>query len=116
RELKHLLTRIRRNSDNLLVLAGHETGRRRSRPMELLEVIRAAKAQVEGEDRVVTQVRADVAIAAQAVNDVIHLLAELLENAIMFSPSVPKVLVSSNRADGGGLMLSVIDQGIGMTA
>jgi len=115
-ELNHLVTRMRRNSDNLLVLAGHDTDRRRGRPMELLEVIRAAKAQVEGADRVVTQVRADVAVTGQAVHDVIHLLAELLENAIMFSPSGSKVLVSSNRADGGGLMLSVIDQGIGMTA
>src|SRR5690606_20499698 len=62
----------------------------------------------------VTEVRADIAIAGRAVNDVVHILAELLENAIVFSPAGSKVSVTSSRVDKD-LMLTVVDQGIGMT-
>ncbi len=114
-KLDHLATRMRRNSENLLVLAGQEAARKWSQPVELMDVVRAALGEVESYDRVNIQVRSDVAVVGQAVTDVVHLLAELVENAVSFSSSDTKVLISSNRIDGGGLMIAASDQGIGMT-
>jgi signal transduction histidine kinase len=114
--LDHLATRMRRNSENLLVLAGQEAARRRSEPIELLDVVRAAVSEVENYSRAVLRVQSEVALAGQAVSDIVHLLAELVENALWFSPAETKVFVSSNRIDGSGVMISVTDQGIGMTA
>src|SRR5690606_23003881 len=84
-KLDHLATRMRRNSENLLVLAGQEAARRWSQPVVLMDVVRAALGEVESYDRVSIQVQSDAAIAGQAVNDVVHLLAELIENAVSFS-------------------------------
>ncbi|WP_157099621.1 sensor histidine kinase [Microbispora sp. ATCC PTA-5024] len=114
-KLDHLATRMRRNSENLLVLAGQEPARRWSQPVEITDVIRASLSEVEGYERVVLNFPSDVAIAGQAVNDVIHLLAELVENALSFSARDTRVIVSGNRIDGGGVMVSVTDSGIGMT-
>ncbi|GAA0428938.1 hypothetical protein Acor_39670 [Acrocarpospora corrugata] len=114
-KLDHLATRMRRNSENLLVLAGQEPARRWSQPVELTDVIRAALSEVEGYERVVINIPSDVALAGQAVNDVIHLLAELVENALSFSARDTRVVASGNRIDGGGVMVSVTDGGIGMT-
>ncbi|WP_240506581.1 nitrate- and nitrite sensing domain-containing protein [Thermoactinospora rubra] len=114
-KLDHLATRMRRNSENLLVLAGQEIARKWTQPVELLDVVRAALGEVENYDRVSIQVASDVAVVGQAVNDVVHLLAELVENAISFSRHDTKVVISSSRIDGGGVMVSVSDQGIGMT-
>ncbi|MEO3858948.1 nitrate- and nitrite sensing domain-containing protein [Acrocarpospora sp. B8E8] len=114
-KLDHLATRMRRNSENLLVLAGQEPARRWSQPVELTDVIRAALSEVEGYERVAINIPSDVALAGQAVNDVIHLLAELVENALSFSARDTRVVVSGNRIDGGGVMVSVTDGGIGMT-
>ncbi|MGW5266969.1 sensor histidine kinase [Microbispora sp. NPDC004025] len=114
-KLDHLATRMRRNSENLLVLAGQEPARRWSRPVEITDVIRASLSEVEGYERVVLNFPGDVSIVGQAVNDVIHLLAELVENALSFSPRDTRVVVSGNRIDGGGVMVSITDSGIGMT-
>ncbi|WP_283134213.1 sensor histidine kinase [Rhizohabitans arisaemae] len=114
--LDHLATRMRRNSENLLVLAGQEPARRWSQPVPVVDVVRAALSEVENYDRVNLQVQSGIAVAGQAVNDVVHLIAELVENAISFSPRDTRVVVSSNRIDGGGLMLGISDAGIGMTA
>ena len=114
-KLDHLATRMRRNSENLLVLAGQEAARRWSEPVELMDVVRAALGEVESYDRVSVQVQSEAAIAGQAVNDVVHLLAELIENAVSFSSRDTKVIISSSRIDGGGLMVSVTDHGISMT-
>ncbi|WP_344949355.1 sensor histidine kinase [Sphaerisporangium flaviroseum] len=113
--LDHLATRMRRNSENLLVLAGQEPARRWSQPVPLLDVTRASLSEVENYERVAMQVPSGVSIVGQAVNDVIHLLAELVENAISFSPRETRVTVSGNRIDGGGVMISITDAGIGMT-
>ncbi|MFI7128847.1 nitrate- and nitrite sensing domain-containing protein [Nonomuraea sp. NPDC050153] len=113
--LDHLATRMRRNSENLLVLAGQEPPRRWSKPVKLVDVARASLSEVENYERVVLQVPDGVSIAGQAVNDVIHLIAELVENALSFSPQETKVMVSGSRIDGGGMMLSITDAGIGMT-
>ncbi|MEW9547675.1 nitrate- and nitrite sensing domain-containing protein [Nonomuraea sp. NPDC050783] len=114
-KLDHLATRMRRNSENLLVLAGQEAARKWSEPVELMDIVRAALGEVESYDRVSIQVQSDVAVAGQAVTDVVHLLAELIENAVSFSPRETKVVISSSRIDGGSLLLSVTDNGIGMS-
>ncbi|MEV4067042.1 sensor histidine kinase [Nonomuraea dietziae] len=114
-KLDHLATRMRRNSENLLVLAGQDPPRRWSQPVQLVDVARASLSEVENYDRVTLQVPGGAAVAGQAVNDVIHLLAELVENALAFSPRETHVVVSGNRIDGGGVMVSITDSGIGMT-
>ncbi|SEM16165.1 nitrate- and nitrite sensing domain-containing protein [Nonomuraea pusilla] len=114
-KLDHLATRMRRNSENLLVLAGQDPPRRWSQPVKLVDVARASLSEVEYYERVVLQVPDGVSVAGQAVNDVIHLLAELVENALSFSPRETRVTISGSRIDGGGVMLSITDAGIGMT-
>ncbi|MFD1540228.1 sensor histidine kinase [Nonomuraea guangzhouensis] len=114
-KLDHLATRMRRNSENLLVLAGQEAARRWSEAVELMDVVRASLGEVESYDRVSVQAQSAAAIAGQAVSDVVHLLAELVENAVSFSSRDTKVIISSSRIDGGGLMVSVTDHGIGMS-
>ncbi|MFF0573428.1 sensor histidine kinase [Streptosporangium saharense] len=114
--LDHLATRMRRNSENLLVLAGQEPARRWSQPIPLIDVVRASLSEVENYERVTLNLSAGVSVVGTSVNDVVHLIAELVENAISFSPKETKVVVSSNRIDGGGVMVSVADLGIGMTA
>ncbi|MFC3983581.1 sensor histidine kinase [Streptosporangium jomthongense] len=114
--LDHLATRMRRNSENLLVLAGQEPARRWSQPIPLIDVVRASLSEVENYERVALHLSAGVSVVGTSVNDVVHLIAELVENAISFSPKETKVVVSSNRIDGGGVMVSVADVGIGMTA
>ncbi|WP_327102186.1 sensor histidine kinase [Nonomuraea glycinis] len=115
-KLDHLATRMRRNSENLLVLAGQDPPRRWSQPVKLIDVARASLSEVENYERVLLQVPDGVSVAGQAVNDFIHLLAELVENALSFSPRETRVTMSGSRIDGGGVMLSVTDSGIGMTA
>ncbi|WP_285772868.1 nitrate- and nitrite sensing domain-containing protein [Microtetraspora sp. NBRC 13810] len=114
--LDHLATRMRRNSENLLVLAGQEPARRWSQPVPLIDVVRASLSEVENYERVAVSCPPGPAVAGTSVNDVVHLIAELVENALSFSPRETKVTVSSNRIDGGGVMVSVSDVGIGMTA
>ncbi|WP_406318053.1 nitrate- and nitrite sensing domain-containing protein [Streptosporangium sp. NBC_01639] len=113
--LDHLATRMRRNSENLLVLAGQEPARRWSQPIALIDVVRASLSEVENYERVDLRLSGGVSVAGTSVNDVVHLIAELVENAISFSPRETKVIVSSNRIDGGGVMVSITDIGIGMT-
>ncbi|MER5648941.1 nitrate- and nitrite sensing domain-containing protein [Streptosporangium sp. NPDC002524] len=114
-KLDHLATRMRRNSENLLVLAGQEVARRWRQPVELMDVVRAALSEVENYERVTNRVQSEVAVAGPAVSDVVHLLAELVENAVSFSQPDTRVTVSSSRVDDGGVMVSVTDKGIGMT-
>jgi signal transduction histidine kinase len=114
-KLDHLATRMRRNSENLLVLAGQDQPRRWHEPVELVDVVRASVSEVENYERVTPQVPAGISVSGQAVNDVVHLLAELMENALCFSPQTSRVTVSGSRIDGGGFMLSITDTGIGMT-
>ena len=87
--LDHLATRMRRNAENLLVLSGSEPVRRWSEPVPLPRVIRAASAEIEDYNRVGVMPMADVRVVGHAVSDVVHLLAELIENAAAFSPPGP---------------------------
>ncbi|OUC96626.1 hypothetical protein CA984_14190 [Streptosporangium minutum] len=114
-KLDHLATRMRRNSENLLVLAGHEPPRRRSQPAKLVDVVRASLSEVEDYERVQVKVHRTISVAGSAANDIVHLVAELVENAIQFSPRASQVVVSSSMIEGGGALLAVSDAGIGMT-
>ncbi|MEO3871942.1 nitrate- and nitrite sensing domain-containing protein [Nonomuraea sp. B12E4] len=114
-KLDHLATRMRRNSENLLVLAGHEATRRRSQPAKLVDVVRAALSEVEGYERVQVRVHRGTSVLGSTANDLVHLVAELVENAIQFSPSNSHVNVTSSLVEGGGALLSVSDTGISMT-
>jgi len=112
--LDHLATRMRRNAENLLVLSGAEPVRRWSDPVPLPRVIRAASAEIEDYNRVGVMPMADVRVVGHAVSDVVHLLAELIENAAAFSPPGTRVQVSGEPA-AHGYLLEVEDQGIGMS-
>ncbi|RVX47978.1 signal transduction histidine kinase [Nonomuraea polychroma] len=114
-KLDHLATRMRRNSENLLVLAGHEATRRRSQPAKLVDVVRAALSEVEGYERVQVRVHRSTSVLGSCANDLVHLVAELVENAIQFSPNTSHVIVTSSLIEGGGALLSVSDTGISMT-
>ncbi|WP_459802334.1 sensor histidine kinase [Herbidospora sp. RD11066] len=115
-KLDHLATRMRRNSENLLVLAGHETARKRSSPARLVDVVRASLSEVEDYERVVVRVHRSAAVTGHAANDVVHLVAELVENAISFSPPGTKVIVSSSPIEGGAVLLAISDSGMGLSA
>jgi signal transduction histidine kinase len=112
--LDHLAARMRRNEENLLVLAGGEPGRRFEKPLDMTSVTRAAAAEIEAYDRVQAPIGDEVWIAAPAVGDVIHVLAELLDNATAFSPPETRVRVVVKRVPEG-VTVSVVDQGIGMS-
>ncbi|GII01131.1 sensor histidine kinase [Planobispora takensis] len=114
-KLDHLATRMRRNSENLLVLAGQEQSRRWSEPVPLSDVVRASLSEVENYERVNLRVESGTLIIGQAVNDIVHLIAELVENAIFFSPQDTKITVTSNGNEMGSVIVAVTDQGIGMS-
>ena len=114
-KLDHLATRMRRNSENLLVLAGEDAGRRWGRPIPLVDVLRAATSEVEQYHRIQLTGVPDVEVMGHAVNHVVHLVAELLENATVFSSPESKVLVHSQRLSDGGAMVEIEDRGIGMS-
>ncbi|GAA2206231.1 nitrate- and nitrite sensing domain-containing protein [Nonomuraea monospora] len=112
--LDHLATRMRRNSENLLVLAGQEAARKWSEPVPLVDIARASLSEVENYERVQIQIPSGTLIVGPAVTDAVHLLAELIENAISFSPRESKVTVTSTPAEGG-VMVTINDLGIGMS-
>jgi hypothetical protein len=113
-KLDHLATRMRRNAEDLIVLSGAEPARRWSQPVPLVEVVRAALAEVEDYNRVELLPIDDIGVAGQAVSDVVHLLAELIENATSFSPPGTKVQVAG-QAVSNGYVLEIEDRGLGMS-
>ena len=114
--LDHLATRMRRNAESLLVLAGAEPPRRRGRPAPLANVVRAALAEVEDFGRIELLSFDEVLIASNAAADLAHLLSELMENATNFSPPETRVEVVGHRTKADGYVISVSDHGIGMSA
>ncbi len=114
--LDHLATRMRRNGENLLVLAGEEPGRRWDQPVPLVDVLRAASSEVEAYERIELSGVPDAEIHGLAVTDLVHLLAELLENATSFSSPHTKVRVTATRLPDGRVMVEIHDKGIGLTA
>ncbi|MDC8981319.1 ATP-binding protein [Mycobacterium marinum] len=113
--LDHLAARLRRNSANLLVLAGAQISRDHREPVPLLTVISAAVSEVEDYRRVETGGVADCTVIGAAAGAVIHLLAELIDNALNYSPPTAPVRVSAVRGSEGGVLLRIADSGLGMT-
>ncbi|MEU3186643.1 ATP-binding protein [Streptomyces sp. NPDC006923] len=109
----HLATRIRRHAENLAVLGGAVSRRQWSRPVTATEVLRAAIAEVEQYPRIKLVPPIDGSVRGHAVADVIHLLAELVENATLFSSPHTQVLLRAQRVTAG-LAIEVEDRGLGM--
>jgi len=112
--LDHLVTRMRRNGNNLLVLAGTKVRRNRTLPVGLAEVLQAAMSEVEDFQRVRLRSSTDIGIAGPVAPDVVHLFAELLDNALRFSSPERSVDLTVADATTGGLVLEVVDFGLGM--
>ncbi|WP_171118319.1 nitrate- and nitrite sensing domain-containing protein [Streptomyces sp. Z423-1] len=116
-KLDHFATVMRRHSENLLVLAGTEHVQQHAGPVPMVDVVRAAVSEIERYERVrITALPPHAHIAGFAADDLSHLLAELLENATSFSPPDVPVEVSGWLLENGEVMLSVQDEGIGMTS
>lgn len=113
--LDHLAARLRRNSANLLVLAGAHIGRDQREPVPLGTVINAAVSEVEDYRRVDIGSVADCTVLGASAGGIIHLLAELIDNALRYSPPDTQVKVSAVRGSEGGVLLRIADSGLGMT-
>jgi signal transduction histidine kinase len=113
--MDHLVTRMRRNSENLLLLAGHENPRKWSEPVSLADVTRAAISEIEEYNRIRLNIPPGIAVAGVAVSDVVHLLAELIENATMFSAKDTQVQVVMQELSSGGVLIEISDKGIGVS-
>jgi signal transduction histidine kinase len=112
-QVDHLATRIRRHAENLAVLGGSVSRRQWSRPVALTEVLRSAIAEVEHYSRVKLVPPIDGTLPGHAVASVVHLIAELIENATMFAPPHTQVLLRSQRV-AAGVAIEVEDRGLGM--
>ncbi|MQA15341.1 MAG: HAMP domain-containing protein [Pseudonocardiaceae bacterium] len=113
-QLDHLATRMRRNSENLLVLAGTDSSARAARPASLVDVLRASVSEVEQYQRLVLQPLPDVLVLGRAAGDLVHLVAELLDNATQFSPPDSQVMISGRTERDGSLVIEIDDRGVGM--
>ncbi|WP_433602432.1 nitrate- and nitrite sensing domain-containing protein [Nocardia sp. CA-135953] len=111
--LHHFTTRERRNAENLIILGGQQPRRQWRKPVRLDEVVRGAIAETEDYARVRVLRLPDVNVAGGAVADLLHLLAELIDNAASFSPPASRVDISGNEV-GRGIVVEIVDQGLGM--
>lgn len=111
--LDHLTTRMRRHAESLTILSGAAPGRSWSEPVPVIDVIRGATAEVEDYKRVTVLTRAEDAVVGSAVADMIHLLAELIENATLFSPSDTRVEIRAERV-ANGFAIEIDDRGLGI--
>jgi signal transduction histidine kinase len=113
-QLDHLTTRMRRHAEGLIILSGESPGRGWRDPVPVVDVLRAAIAEVEEYTRVGVLTRSTDAVAGAAVADLIHLLAELIENATTNSPANTEITVRAERV-AHGIVVEVEDRGLGMT-
>jgi signal transduction histidine kinase len=113
--LDHLTTRMRRHAEGLIILSGATPGRGWRDPVPVVDILRAAVAEVEDYVRVDVVSESQDLVAGNAVNDVIHLVAELIENATVFSPPNTRVEVRADRV-GVGLVAEIEDRGLGLGA
>ena len=113
--LDHLTTRMRRHAEGLIILAGAAPGRSWSEPVPVIDVIRGAVAEIEDYKRVTVLTRAEDAVTGLAAADMIHLLAELIENATLSSPSGTRVEVRAQRV-ANGFAIEIDDRGLGIEA
>jgi anti-sigma regulatory factor (Ser/Thr protein kinase) len=111
--LDHLTTRMRRHAEGLIILSGSIPGRGWREPVPVVDVLRAAVAEVEDYVRVDVLSESRDLVAGDAVNDVIHLVAELVENAAVFSPPNTRIDVRADRV-GAGLAAEIEDRGLGL--
>ena len=114
-KMDHLTTRMRRHAEGLIILSGAPPGRSWSAPVKLIDVMRGAVAEVEDYARVAASTQSRAALAGSAVTDVIHLLAELIENATSLSPPFTQVRVSGETV-ANGFAIEIEDRGLGMVA
>jgi signal transduction histidine kinase len=114
-ELDHLATRMRRNSESLLVLSGTGLSRQLSRAVPASDVVGAAVSEVEHYARIEVASAPDVAVQGRAVSDLVHVIAELLDNATFFSPADKKVIVRMAMTRKKELAIQITDQGVGMS-
>ncbi|WP_239004130.1 sensor histidine kinase [Nocardia panacis] len=112
-ELDHLATRMRRNAESLLVLTGEGSPRRWADPIPLTDVIRAGLSEVDDYRRVALRRVDDIAVQGAVVSELAHMLAELIENGLAFSPPDLEVEIYGRKVQGGYL-LAVVDHGVGM--
>jgi signal transduction histidine kinase len=113
--MNRIAARMHRDSQNLLVLAGHELSSSWNQPMMLINVIRAAVSEIEEYERVSLNALPDIAMSGPAVNDLVHLLAELIQNATSFSAVDMPVEVAGQLLTSGGVLISITDRGVGMS-
>ncbi|MDC2961204.1 nitrate- and nitrite sensing domain-containing protein [Streptomyces gilvifuscus] len=113
--LDHLTTRMRRHAEGLVILSGAAPSRQWRKPVQLMDVVRAAVAEVEDYERIEVRRLPRVAVTGPAVADLTHLVAELLENATVFSPPHTAVQVVGERV-ANGFTLEIHDRGLGMAA
>ncbi|MGD9619841.1 MAG: ATP-binding protein [Mycolicibacterium sp.] len=114
-QLDYLVARMRRTNANLMVLANAPIPRDRAESMSATAVVETAAAEVADRTRVTIGHLPDSRVAGSAAGDLVHILAELLDNALRYSPSSAPVTVSAVRTDNGGLVIEVADMGSGMT-
>jgi signal transduction histidine kinase len=114
-KLDHLAARMRRNGANLLVLSGAKIPRDQAAPVAVAAIINAAASEVEDYARVITATVPDSEISGAVAGDLVHLLAELLDNALRYSPPISQVRVSAVHTGNGGMVIEVSDIGLGMT-
>ncbi|HEY2059913.1 MAG TPA: nitrate- and nitrite sensing domain-containing protein, partial [Amycolatopsis sp.] len=112
-QLDHLSTRARRNAENLIILGGGQPGRQWRQPVGLAELVRGAAAETEDFARVKTATLPSIAVRGPVVGDLVHLLAELIDNATSFSPPESRVELRGNVV-GKGVVIEVEDQGLGL--
>ncbi|MGE4361660.1 MULTISPECIES: HAMP domain-containing sensor histidine kinase [Mycolicibacterium] len=113
--LDHLAARMRRNSSNLMVLAGAQISRERAESVPVTALVNAAASEVEDYTRIVTTGLPDGEVDGVVAGDLVHLLAELLDNALRYSPPTTEVRVSAVPTGNNGLVIEVSDTGLGMT-
>ncbi|MGV9316071.1 sensor histidine kinase [Streptomyces sp. NPDC003691] len=111
--LDHLTTRMRRHAEGLVILSGAAPSRQWRKPVQLMDIVRAAVAEVEDYERIEVRRLPRIGVGGQAVADLTHLIAELLENATVFSPPHTAVEVHGERV-ANGFTLEIHDRGLGM--
>ncbi len=110
----HLTTRMRRHAEGLLIVAGGTSGRVWRDPVPIMDVMRAAVAEIEDYTRIRVTSRTTSSVAGHAVADIIHLLAEIVENATTFSPANTPVRIEADIV-AKGLIVEIEDRGLGMS-
>jgi signal transduction histidine kinase len=113
-QLDHLATRMRRHAEGLIILSGSTPGRNWRRPVPMVDVMRAAIAEVEDYPRVTVMPMPDAALSGPAVADVVHLVAELVENATLYSPPHTEVRISAEHVSNG-YVVEIDDRGLSMS-